>query len=68
MDKKPEPQAQQEKKLPPPDAELRDITDDVSSEADFTERQGLFWNQRIRLILAIFVVFISALLLWWIVS
>ncbi|MBO4335620.1 MAG: hypothetical protein J5846_07295 [Desulfovibrio sp.] len=78
MAQKPEPKAPpkasakaQQEKMPPPqasDAELRDITDDLHTEAEFAERRGFAWNQKIRLLLAILVVIVSACLLWWMVS
>ncbi|MCR5815216.1 MAG: hypothetical protein K6G15_12105 [Desulfovibrio sp.] len=44
-------------------AELRDITDE-----ELVEKHGFAWNHNIRLILAIGVVIVSAIFLWWMVS
>ena len=41
---------------PPGDPDLED------------EISGFEWNQNVRIVLAILVVFISALVVWWIVS
>ncbi len=51
------------------DAELRDITEDVSAlDQELTEKHGFAWSQKTRLVLAIFLVFLSAIILWWMVS
>ena len=59
--------------IPPPhhapDAELRDITEDLSQvDGELTETRGFAWTQNIRLILAIGVVIVSAMFLWWLVT
>ena len=43
----------------PPSTGDPDLEDEIS---------GFEWNQNVRIVLAILVVFISALVVWWIVS
>ncbi|MCR4666367.1 MAG: hypothetical protein K5657_03635 [Desulfovibrio sp.] len=54
---------------PIPQAHHRDITDDLDlDEEDISSLHLLAWNQNLRLILAIAVVILSAIFLWWFIS
>ncbi|MBO4369572.1 MAG: hypothetical protein J5803_05690 [Desulfovibrio sp.] len=47
----------------------RDISEDLDfDENALDENHGIIWNQNVRLVLAICVVILSAVFVWWFVS